>query len=86
MPATEGLSNVVLYATEAFNLGHQIRAVQSTDGFLGDTLGGNEAVEDPLWSGTHTSKSRGRIVTPTDLSGPERLKRLASEGDHFTSV
>ena len=51
MPATEGLSNVVLYTTEAFNLGHQIRAVQSTDGFLGDTLGGNEAVEDPLWSG-----------------------------------
>ena len=83
MQVPDDLSDVVFYTTETFNLGHQIRATQSTDGFLGDALGGNEAVEDLLWSGTHTAGSQGRVTTPT---GSERLKRSVLDGEQFTSA
>ena len=62
MQVPDDLSDVVFYTTETFNLGHQIRATQSTDGFLGDALGGNEAVEDPLWSGPTWQGAREELL------------------------
>jgi hypothetical protein len=55
-------SDVVLYTTREFALGQQIKTLPSMDGFLGDGVGGGEAIEDPFWTGTHTTSSQDERI------------------------
>ena len=40
--------NTIFYTTCTFDFGQQIDIVQSSNRFLGDSIGGSAAVKDPL--------------------------------------
>jgi hypothetical protein len=80
--APDGLRNTIFYTTNTFDLGQQIQATQSYDGFLGGDSVENEAFEDPFWSGTSTAGHEVISATSAHLLGSNALKRLAPEGGH----
>jgi hypothetical protein len=74
---------IVFYTTRAFDFGQQICATQSTDGFLGDGIGGSEHVEDPFWSGTGRVGEGVRDVPGANSASTDALKRPMPDGDDF---
>ena len=80
--APDGLPNTVFYVTRTFDLGQQIQATQSADGFLRGDLVEGEAVEDPFWSGTRTVGHEAISAPSANLPGLNTLKRLAPEGGY----
>jgi hypothetical protein len=79
-------SDVVLYTTREFSLSQQIKTLPSMDGFLGDGIGGGEAIEDPFWTGTHTASNTDEGIPLVAPSSRVSLKRSASEGDGFVGM
>ena len=81
--STVPLPNTVFYTTRTFDLKQQIESVQSTEGFLGDTIGDGAAVEDPLWGGTRAVGGKAGYI---DLPSGSGNKRQVPEGGDFQGV
>ena len=79
LSALNGLSRAVFFVTHTFDLGQQIQATQSAEGFLGGDLAGDEAIDDPFCSGSHMV---GHEVISVPSLGLNTSKTLAPKGGH----
>jgi len=78
--------DAIFYTTRTFDFGRQIDVVQSSDGFLGDSIGGGAAVEDPLWRGTHSIGSEVPASIAIGSLSTGGIKRSAPDSGGNDSI